>query len=558
MAEAEPRNVTALLIRWRGGDQGIVHELLPLVHDELRRLAQRHMAGERRGHMLQPTALVNEVYLRLIDVQRVQWQDRAHFFAMAGRLMRRVLVDLRPGPAQPETWRRLPARDARSDLPAACETPEDVIAIDTALEALAGQHPRKSEVVELRFFGGLSVEETADVLRISEETVMREGRQAWLLRGLSHGKARRLIAGAAMRRPFVLAVLLAIAFTSAARAARPSFAYEVVVEGPSSLQDVLRDRLGYGGRLRGGRRPTRTTLATSVAVSCARRGRRGCPAEARRPRRTSTPDGVDELRGASTPRAAARLRDCAGSRRRPRSSGTARSARTRWWRPHAHRRVADRRRLPRGPLHRAQGRVGAGPQQAAADGFAVTRLVTRPQPNVTARRHRLHRRTTACRGRWRPSSCWRNGPSRRRTSTVHRQGLLRPGDVGVAGVDDGAALEAVRRAVQSLHEYEVEERSAFMGLSISSTDGALLGIHRVKDGFMTLYDGKDRSPRVRLRGGRADRRRYASAAAAARAPATRGQAQRGRRPLPADDVAWRDAGTEGSRAVDVILARKRD
>jgi len=192
VAEAEPRNVTAMLIRWRGGDQEIVHELLPLVHDELRRLAQRHMAGERRDHLLQPTALVNEVYLRLVDVQRVQWQDRAHFFAMAGRLMRRVLVDFARAQHNQKRGGGFQRVTLDQDLPAACETPEDLIAIDTALEALAGQHPRKSEVVELRFFAGLSVEETADVLRISEETVMRDWKfaKAWLLRELSHGKGR--------------------------------------------------------------------------------------------------------------------------------------------------------------------------------------------------------------------------------------------------------------------------------------------------------------------------------------------------------------------------------
>jgi len=183
-------DVTALLLDWTRGDEAAVQRLLPLVHDELRRLAHRHMAGERPNHLLQATALVNEVYLRLVDIQRVQWQDRAHFFAMAARLMRRVLVDFaraqknqkRGGDFQRVTFDR--------DLPVASETPDDLLAIDEALTRLAGQYERKSQVVELRFFGGLSVEETAEALKISPETVLRDWKfaKSWLLRELTRTK----------------------------------------------------------------------------------------------------------------------------------------------------------------------------------------------------------------------------------------------------------------------------------------------------------------------------------------------------------------------------------
>jgi RNA polymerase sigma factor (TIGR02999 family) len=180
-------DVTALLTAWRSGRPGAAEQLLPLVHAELHRMAKRHMAGERPGHLLQATALVNEVFLRLVDVRRVHWQDRAHFFAMSARLMRRTLVDYararknrkRGGDLQRVTFDR--------DMPVATAGGEDLIAIDEALHSLAGAHPRKAQVVELRFFGGLSVEETAEVLGISVETVMRDWRfaKSWLKRELS-------------------------------------------------------------------------------------------------------------------------------------------------------------------------------------------------------------------------------------------------------------------------------------------------------------------------------------------------------------------------------------
>ena len=145
------------------------------------------MAGERPDHVLQATALVNEVYMRLVDIRRVQWQDRAHFFAMAARLMRRVLVDFARARKNQKRGGELRRVTFDQDLPVASGTPDDLIAIDDALRALAAQYERKSQVVELRFFGGLGVEETAEVLKISAETVMRDWKFAknWLLRELS-------------------------------------------------------------------------------------------------------------------------------------------------------------------------------------------------------------------------------------------------------------------------------------------------------------------------------------------------------------------------------------
>jgi RNA polymerase sigma-70 factor (ECF subfamily) len=187
-----PHDVTALLMDWRGGDDEAIHRLVPLVHEELRQLARRHMAGERHDHVLQATALVNEVYLRLIDIRRVQWQDRAHFFAMAARLMRRILVDFARATKNQKRGGDLERVTFDQNLPVAGDSPDDLIAIDDALQALAGQYDRKAKVVELRFFGGLSVEETAAVLKISEETVMRDWKFAknWLMREMSRGNPR--------------------------------------------------------------------------------------------------------------------------------------------------------------------------------------------------------------------------------------------------------------------------------------------------------------------------------------------------------------------------------
>ena len=187
MATLSPGAVTELLRAWSDGDDGALERLTPLVVMELRRLARAYMRRERRDHTLQTTALLNEAFLRLTDARRVRWQDRAHFLAMAARLMRRVLVDharsrgyiKRGGGARRVT---LDEGLVRSGEPAL-----DVVELDRALEALAAVDPRKSRLIDLRYFGGLSVEETAEVLQVSPDTVKRDWRLAklWLLRELA-------------------------------------------------------------------------------------------------------------------------------------------------------------------------------------------------------------------------------------------------------------------------------------------------------------------------------------------------------------------------------------
>jgi RNA polymerase sigma factor (TIGR02999 family) len=183
------KELTALLADWSNGDQSARDQLIPLVYDQLRRMAHRHMAQERPGHSLQATALVNEAYLRLVDQREVRWQNRAQFFAIASQMMRHILVDYarkrhrakRGGRAQQVSLNEAMAvTDARA---------ADLIALDEALTSLASIDPRRSLVVELRYFGGLSVEETAEVLKVSPLTVMRDWRtaKAWLSRTL--GKA---------------------------------------------------------------------------------------------------------------------------------------------------------------------------------------------------------------------------------------------------------------------------------------------------------------------------------------------------------------------------------
>jgi RNA polymerase sigma factor (TIGR02999 family) len=182
--------VTALLQAWSAGDESALEKLTPFVYEELRRTAHRYMAREQTGHTLQTTALVNEVYVRLVRVSEVSWQNRAHFFAVCARMMRRILTDFarsrrylkRGGNAA-----RIPFDEA---LFAGREVPADIVALDDALKALAGFDERKSRVVELRFFGGLSVEETAEVLHVSVETVHRDWKmsKAWLLQELTREK----------------------------------------------------------------------------------------------------------------------------------------------------------------------------------------------------------------------------------------------------------------------------------------------------------------------------------------------------------------------------------
>jgi len=178
------QHVTDLLLAWGGGDQSALARLMPAVHDELRRLARRQMRGERQGHTLQTTALVNEAYLRLIDLTRVRWQDRAHFFAMSARLMRRILVDYARSRQYQKRGGGVSNVLLDEGIMASPERGAHLVALDDALEALAIVDDRKSQVVEMRFFGGLSVEETAEALHVSAETVMRDWRLAkvWLLR----------------------------------------------------------------------------------------------------------------------------------------------------------------------------------------------------------------------------------------------------------------------------------------------------------------------------------------------------------------------------------------
>jgi len=179
--------VTELLRAWGQGDERALEQLAPLVENELHRLAHKYMRRERPGKTLQTTALVNEVYLRLIDIQQVSWQNRAHFFAVSARMMRRILTDLarsrhylkRGGGAVQVSWDEGLAVSQQPDA--------DIAALDDALNQLAVLDPRKTQVVELRFFGGLSVEETAEVLKISQQTVMRDWKfaKSWLMRALS-------------------------------------------------------------------------------------------------------------------------------------------------------------------------------------------------------------------------------------------------------------------------------------------------------------------------------------------------------------------------------------
>lgn len=179
----QSHRVTELLTSWNRGDESALAELMPLVIDELRTIARRHMRSQRNGHVLQTTALVNEAYIRLCGLGGMRWQDRMHFLAMASRLMRRVLVDL----ARAEGSQKRGGGYVAVTLDEASATSKvttDLIALDDALAALGKIDPRKSQVVELRFFGGLSVEETAEFLKVSSQTVLRDWRLAksWLLR----------------------------------------------------------------------------------------------------------------------------------------------------------------------------------------------------------------------------------------------------------------------------------------------------------------------------------------------------------------------------------------
>ena len=177
-------NITTLLRAWGDGDQSALDQLTPLVYQELHSLARRQMSRENEGHTLQATALIHEVYLRLVDFQSVQWQDRAHFFAVCARLMRRILIDF----ARSHDSLKRGGDDRRVTLDEGLilspDVPAQLMDLEQALTKLALNDPRKSSVVELRFFGGLTVNETAEVLKVSPDTVMRDWSmaRAWLLR----------------------------------------------------------------------------------------------------------------------------------------------------------------------------------------------------------------------------------------------------------------------------------------------------------------------------------------------------------------------------------------
>ena len=187
MALPSTHEVTLLLKAWTAGDEQALKKLTPLVYKELHRVAHRCMAGQRPGHPLQTTELVNDVYLRLVDCGHMNWQDRAHFLAMSAQLMRRILIDF----ARSRGYQKRGGGVLHLSLdeaPSVCKEPDtNIVALDDALKALAAVDGRKSKVVELRFFGGLSIKETAEVLRVSVETVTRDWRLAkiWLLRELS-------------------------------------------------------------------------------------------------------------------------------------------------------------------------------------------------------------------------------------------------------------------------------------------------------------------------------------------------------------------------------------
>ena len=183
----ESQNVTALLIGWSGGDKEALDRLLPIVYDELRRQAARYLRRERVGHTLQTTALIHEAYIRLVDQRHVKWQNRAHFFGIAAQLMRRILVDH----ARSKKRAKRGGSDVRVSLTDATLVTKsnqlDVVALDAALERLAEMDQQQAKIVELRFFSGLTVEETAEVLSISQATVKRDWSmaKAWLHREIS-------------------------------------------------------------------------------------------------------------------------------------------------------------------------------------------------------------------------------------------------------------------------------------------------------------------------------------------------------------------------------------
>jgi RNA polymerase sigma factor (TIGR02999 family) len=189
MTVHSPKEVTRLLVAWGNGNHAALDELIPLVYDELRRLAGRYMRRESEGHTLQTSALINEAYLRLVDQKSVQWQNRAHFFGVAAQLMRRILVDHARSRLRAKRGGGVQMVSLVEQAVMSKEVAE-VIALDEALKHLAEIDPRKSQIVEMKFFGGLTTEEVAEVLKVTTRTVEREWRKAraWLHRSISKGE----------------------------------------------------------------------------------------------------------------------------------------------------------------------------------------------------------------------------------------------------------------------------------------------------------------------------------------------------------------------------------
>jgi len=184
MTPGPSTDITRLLRAWEGGDRGALDQLTPIVYAELHRMARRQMAGENAGNSLQPTALVHEAFLRLVDGADVHWHDRAHFFAVSASTMRRILVDAARARGAEKRGGGVVKMNLNESIDGMADRDTELIALDDALAALADFDARKARVIELRFFGGLTVEETANVLQVSEQTVLRDWKlaRAWLMR----------------------------------------------------------------------------------------------------------------------------------------------------------------------------------------------------------------------------------------------------------------------------------------------------------------------------------------------------------------------------------------
>jgi RNA polymerase sigma factor (TIGR02999 family) len=192
MAHASSMEITGMLRAWTLGDKEALTKLAPLVYTELHRMARNYMRRERPGQTLQTTALVHEAYLRLVDVTQVQWNDRVHFFAVSAQMMRRILVDLARARGSAKRGGHEPCVNLDEAPEISCKRARELVALDEALDTLAEMDTRKAQVIELRFFGGLSVKETAEILKISPQSVMRDWRlaKAFLMRELGAGSGQ--------------------------------------------------------------------------------------------------------------------------------------------------------------------------------------------------------------------------------------------------------------------------------------------------------------------------------------------------------------------------------